>query len=322
MLKFKREDVGLYFALGLIGGGVGLLIGAFIANRVEQKLRGDLAYLDEDMEAPDIHMETLPEDEDGSMINPSVKMEYRELKAVVKEIDALDMPERVVPKAGKMSKGRTFRLSRKDERELTRLLKEYKPTEVQIDLVHQGIMTVEELELELIEREMEAMEDVDYEEIDAEEEEEELELVSGEEDGIDHIDYSKPYRVFEDDKPDMDDLLPVNDIGRRDLSELLVTIGGRYEIMLERPEGKHQKNRKLLMFDEQDERVYQPARSGSGQPVPVDIAVMISPEVKDTIWDFLLFEDVDPIYIDDLKGTRWYEIQRDGTEEDGSDSDE
>jgi hypothetical protein len=33
MLKFKREDLGLYFALGLVGAGTGLLVGAFIASR-------------------------------------------------------------------------------------------------------------------------------------------------------------------------------------------------------------------------------------------------------------------------------------------------
>jgi hypothetical protein len=32
-MKFKREDVGLYFALGLVGGGIGLLVGAFVASR-------------------------------------------------------------------------------------------------------------------------------------------------------------------------------------------------------------------------------------------------------------------------------------------------
>lgn len=32
-MKIKREDLGLYFALGLTGAGIGLLIGAFIASR-------------------------------------------------------------------------------------------------------------------------------------------------------------------------------------------------------------------------------------------------------------------------------------------------
>lgn len=34
-MKFKKEDIGLYFALGLVGAGVGLLVGAFIASRRE-----------------------------------------------------------------------------------------------------------------------------------------------------------------------------------------------------------------------------------------------------------------------------------------------
>lgn len=34
-MKFKREDVGLYFSLSLLGAGVGLLVGAYIASRME-----------------------------------------------------------------------------------------------------------------------------------------------------------------------------------------------------------------------------------------------------------------------------------------------
>lgn len=37
-MKFKTEDVGLYFALGLTGAGIGLLVGAFIASRRERRL--------------------------------------------------------------------------------------------------------------------------------------------------------------------------------------------------------------------------------------------------------------------------------------------
>lgn len=299
MLKFKREDVGLYFALGLVGGGIGLLIGAFIASRIEQKR--ELAYLEEDWESPDIHVEDLPEDEEETLINPVLD---KEQKRELKRIDALETEERVPAKSGRMSRGRVLRLTRQEERELKRLCQEYSPSEIQIDLVNQGIMTVEDLELSLIEEEMSKMEE---------------EPEEGEEfDGVAHTDYSKPYRVFEDNKPDMDELLPVDDIGPRDISDLLVTLGGRYEITIEPPEGKHQKNKKELLFDSDGEKVYKAAKSGEDSVVAVDIGVMISPEVKETIWDFLLFEDVDPIYINDLKGSRWYEITRDGTEEDGS----
>ena len=33
-MKFKREDIGLYFALGLVGAGAGLLVGAFVASKL------------------------------------------------------------------------------------------------------------------------------------------------------------------------------------------------------------------------------------------------------------------------------------------------
>ena len=36
-MKFKREDIGLYFALGLAVGGFGLLLGALIAARMNRR---------------------------------------------------------------------------------------------------------------------------------------------------------------------------------------------------------------------------------------------------------------------------------------------
>ena len=42
---FKKEDLGLYFALGLTGAGIGLLVGAFVASK--QKKAGILVEREE-----------------------------------------------------------------------------------------------------------------------------------------------------------------------------------------------------------------------------------------------------------------------------------
>lgn len=47
-MKFKREDIGLYFALGIGGAGVGLLIGALVASKMTPPEPLIVPWLDND----------------------------------------------------------------------------------------------------------------------------------------------------------------------------------------------------------------------------------------------------------------------------------
>lgn len=47
-MKFRKDDIGLYFSFSLIGGGVGLLVGAFIASRLAARRNAEeIAGLEE-----------------------------------------------------------------------------------------------------------------------------------------------------------------------------------------------------------------------------------------------------------------------------------
>lgn len=307
MLKFKREDLGLYFAMGLVFGGAGLLVGAFVSNKLEQRRREkELEYLEEDWEAPDVHTE----DSEEVVINPIVAKDKRGFGTLA-DPEAIELAREKSLKRRKQkdSERKKFHLSDQQRSELRRLIEEYEPTTIQIELVESGTMTLEDLEMSLLEEQF----------IEAEFEEEEddplpVTITEGQTDGdyLDHTDYSSQYRGYEDNKPDIDDLISSNDIGERPLEELLVVVDNRWEILLDEPKGKHQKNRKDIFFDPENESTYVLSPSDPDITIPVDIAVMISPEVKDLVWDFLLFEEVGTIYINDLEGPRWYTISKEG----------
>lgn len=299
-MQFKREDVGLYVATALIGGGLGLLAGAFLTARVNRKR-------EEDFNASDAARDEgwYPEDEptderaplgvtfnitnSEALITEPVEEESKKIKV------ALDKSENSTRGKIPEKQMESHRLSKEDRDELSRLTKEYSVGALQIVMVEKGTMTVEELEDALVEEEL------DYQPLD-----ESVEVV-----GEAPINYSGQYRA--DEKPDMADLLekPIDDLGPRTIDDLLVTIGNRWEILLQPPEGKAQHQKRTIYFDPNDESVF--TKTSNGDMVPADLRVIASEEVRDIIMPWLLFEeDLEVIYLDDIrnKKTRWYEIVR------------
>lgn len=85
LLKFKREDVGLYFTMGLFGAGLGLVIGAVITAKILRDIDRDYdeEYLDDeeievnnarrrtDKLGPNLEMERARYDELVSLYSPN-----------------------------------------------------------------------------------------------------------------------------------------------------------------------------------------------------------------------------------------------------------
>ena len=115
-MKFKKEDVGLYFTLGLVGAGVGLLVGAFIASK-----RGGPTTV------------YIPEEE-----------EYG------KENSAMDDFTPKIPR----KKKRVKKLKFEPNPELDAFIEEYQPSAIQIEMVKKGLLTLESLENTLIKEEL------------------------------------------------------------------------------------------------------------------------------------------------------------------------
>lgn len=307
-MRFKREDMGLYFAMALIGGGVGLLVGAFVTVRVNKKREEET----EELELEDaIEFEEVAEEEETVTHEQHItNITNEDLPPQrMKEVD--DLIEKKRPRTSKRTR---TRLSKENRCELARLTREYGVTTMQTELVESGVMTVKELEEGLIDAELEANDGhVD----------EDLEIEVSEINDIGHTDYNSPYR-YNDSKPDMDDLLekPIDDGDPRNIEDLLVVVDGRWGISIEPPIGKAERQKRTVYFDPEDESVF--TKTADGGVTPADLRVITTPEVRDLIMPWLLFEpDMDTIYIDDIrnKKTRWYEIIRIGSEEDTSEND-
>lgn len=305
-MQFKREDIGLYVATALIGGGLGLLAGAFLTARINRKREEDFNAADaardessephpyyqkefaQTMDTLSILEEELPPIADRIEVMKKAATGLEKIKmAKAKKVIDDDFSDRVIP--GKQEE--SHRLSKDDRYELTRLMEEYVVTGLQIELVEKGTISVEELEevLEEDERNEEAL------------------LVTGGE----VVDYGKQYRI--DEKPDLEDLLerPINDLPALDVNDLLVTVGETWEILLSPPEGKSENQKRTLYFDPTDELVY--TKSSGGDLMPADLRVIANKEVQEIIMPWLLFEkEMEVIYVDDIrsKKTRWYEIVR------------
>jgi hypothetical protein len=298
-MRFKREDIGLYVATALIGGGLGLLAGAFLTAKINKKREEDFnaedAARDESWHPETGEDEVIMSIDSEDIARGSTFPTKEDVAGLVKARPEDAAPPRRGERIRPVEKTESHRLSKEDRDELARLTKEYTVGALQIGLVERGTMSVEELEEALIDLE------IDQTPL---EEDEDLEEVPP-------VDYSKQYRM--EDKPDMEDLLdrPIDDVGPREVEDLLVTVGGRWEILLEPPKGKAQNQKRIIYFDPEDEGVY--TKSKAGDMTPADLRVMISEEVREIIMPWLLFEEsLETIYVDDIrnKKTRWYEIVR------------
>jgi len=287
-MQFKREDIGLYVATALIGGGLGLLAGAFLTARINKKRNEDFnaaeAARDESEEPSDYYQEEFAKTMDTLAVLEEDEIQDGVSNKQLKKVQLANAEKAAVADIeNRVTHGRqveTHRLSKDARIELARLIEEYVVDDIQIELVQKGTMTIEPLD-------------------------ESVEVY-----GEKPINYSRPYRY--DDKPDMADLLekPIDDVPR-DVNDLLVTLGGQWEILLTPPEGKALHQKRTIYFDPDDESVY--TKSSKGDVAPADLRVIASKEVQELIMPWLMYEDeLETIYIDDLrnKRTRWYEIIR------------
>ena len=293
-MRFKREDLGLYFATALIGGGAGLLAGALVTTYINRKREED-----EENEPVEWEDEVLPTHH--TINNLFVQDESSEKPAIVVDTVKLPVGEEVEtsypPGATKK-----FRLTPDGRRHLSRLTEEYDITPMQLGLVESGAVSIDELEATLVEEEFERENRDDEPDVEIE--------VTETTDASERVDYSAGYR---DTKPDLDDL--VDDTGPRDINELLVTIGN-WDILIEPPEGKGLNQKRTLYFDPDGDDLF--IKNASGEITAADLRVIATPEVQEIILPWLKFEpDVDIIYLNDIRNskTRWYEILRAGREE-------
>lgn len=119
---FKKEDIGMYVALGLTGAGIGLIVGAYIAQRLKRRAADDEYPIEIEVgeEEPIGRVTELVETEDGTTATITVEE---------------------VPKG--MLFGKTEEPEYSDE--LKAAIEEHELTAIQIQMVQTGLATLEEV---------------------------------------------------------------------------------------------------------------------------------------------------------------------------------
>lgn len=144
-MKFKKEDVGLYFALGLVGAGVGLLIGAYIASR-----RGRATTVVNNLYIPEGM--TYDEKKDIFVLEEEEPIAQKFPRKKNRVEKAQEDHERARQEAKKV-----------DSPQLKGFIVEYRPSSIQIEMVRSGVITLDELRETMLQEELaEAKEPYNY----------------------------------------------------------------------------------------------------------------------------------------------------------------
>ncbi len=125
-MKVKKEDLGLYFALGLVGAGVGLLVGTYIASR-----RGGSMprYIPED------YQEEWDEEAEKAADKTVQKISRKKNRVKKGEIDISRRKHRAAISEKKQL-----------EKDLEEFIDKYQPTAIQIEMVKSDLIGLKELE--------------------------------------------------------------------------------------------------------------------------------------------------------------------------------
>lgn len=116
-MKFKKEDMGLYFALGLVGAGTGLLVGVFIYHKFIEKPEPEYIFEEDDQF-----------DE--------------ETEKIVQKISRMKISEKKEPEG------------EYDKETLDDFINQYNPNAIQIEMVKKGLLTMDEVKEALIMEEL------------------------------------------------------------------------------------------------------------------------------------------------------------------------
>jgi len=126
-MKFKRSDLGLYFASTLVGAGVGLLMGAFIASRQTRSF-----YVPGKIE-------------EWEAVSDPVAQRFQ-VDNVEEYLDEQAEKNARVKKPRKTS----TKITVQDDPKLAAFIAEWEPSTIQIEMVKKGLVTLEALEEVLI----------------------------------------------------------------------------------------------------------------------------------------------------------------------------
>lgn len=134
-MKFKKEDLGLYFALVLVGGGAGLLIGALLAARLASSKP---LYIPEEEDEEAWENDDIEEEWDEDAEESAPKIARREKSE--KQILSHYQKKHFITEEEAAAK----------EALLAAFIVEFQPSAIQIEMVKNDLLTMDELKEVLI----------------------------------------------------------------------------------------------------------------------------------------------------------------------------
>ncbi len=221
-MKFKKEDLGLYFALGLVGAGAGLLVGVIVS----QKLAGsEPIYVPEGMtydKEKDIFVlddEDIVdgewEEEDAELLAHKTIQEIARSKKSEEKSDFREINEKAYEE---------------EKAAMITFIEGYSPTTIELAMLDKGMVTIDELKIAIEQR-------------------------TGVEDA-EPTNYHGAYHVddVDEDKPELEDLV--------DLPNEIEIIDERWEVSSTMTPDKSRNNLREIMWNSDTDKFFSKARTG------------------------------------------------------------
>lgn len=275
-MKFKKEDLGLYFAFALVGGGLGLLAGVILTNWLEKRAQEEAA--DEELAENEVA------DDDWAMIEKE-RREVELIEAETSVFETIKDEEDYEPKEmdidEKPEKKRNERRPNKSQytdEELEEFFAEYSPNVMMMEMLRNGGMTIEQV----------------------------IGVIEAEEEALDQepVDYNKPYHEVNVEEAEEEGNLEPEKI--EELIQELGIVNDRFQILTGPPHNAGDLLHKEIQWDPEDNSFYMLRREA---PIIYDIRTSIGHDTWEVIEPYLL-RGLSKIYVVDLEKPRYYSFHK------------
>ena len=277
-MRFKKEDIGLYFAFILVGGGLGLLAGAILTNWLERRAQEEAE--EEEWSENEIADEdwVMLEEERMEAEKIAYEMDEEAARKEHKEMtEDLEYKVKTQPKEKKRNDRRP-NLSGHTDEELENFFAEYQPSMMQMEMVRSGVMSWEQV-IGVLELEEAAF-------------------------NTDPVNYNQPYHEANVEEAEEEGQYDQEEL--EDMVQELGIVNDRFRILTGPPNNAEDLTHKEIQWDPEDNSFYMLRR---GHPMIYEIRTGIGHDTWEIVEPYLL-KGLNNIFVVDLETPRYYEFHK------------
>ena len=277
-MKFKKEDIGLYFAFALVGGGLGLLVGAILTSWLEKRAQEEAiekAWSENegaDEEWAEAAEKARRADEEARRADEEAARKIHE-----EMTEDLEYKVKKQAKEKKRNEKRPNKSQYTDEA-LEEFFAEYQPNVMMMEMLRNGGMNMEQV-IGVIEAEEEAF-------------------------NREPVDYSAPYH--EANVAEAEEAGEYETEELKNMGEDLGIVNGRFQIRTGPPDNASDLTCREIQWDSEDNSFYMLRR---GNPIGYDIRTGIGHDTWEVIAPYLL-RGMGDIFVVDLEKPRYYSFHK------------